>query len=122
MLRITLEATQNLEDTIARLQSYQEAGAHVLYAPGLTTNARHAIRRARRGPARECFVHAGRTLCLEIFEAGGVRISVGSAIASAAQAAIVEAGRELFDQVTHGFWTKAIHGMGAVTAAMASQD
>src|SRR5207237_6800946 len=27
----------DLKDTIARLQAYQEAGAHVLYAPGLGT-------------------------------------------------------------------------------------
>ena len=29
--------TPDLPDTIARLQAYQEAGAHVLYAPGLQT-------------------------------------------------------------------------------------
>ena len=49
-----LHGRDDLADTIARLQAYQEAGADVLYAPGLTRlEDRHPGRGHRGGPARQ---------------------------------------------------------------------
>ncbi len=62
-----------------------------------------------------------KTLASLGFPAGATRISIGSAIAAAAQAAIVEAGRELLDSGTHTFWTKAIAHMGTVIGAMSAK-
>ena len=44
-----LHGRDDLADTIARLQSFQDAGAHVLYAPGVIDRRRpaHAARRGR---------------------------------------------------------------------------
>lgn len=62
-----------------------------------------------------------KTLASLGFPALATRISIGSAIAAAAQAAIVEAGRELLDSGTHTFWTKAIAHMGTVIGAMSAK-
>ena len=48
-----LRGRNDLADTIARLQAYQEAGADVLYAPGLQTPRRHPLGRVVRRSTRE---------------------------------------------------------------------
>ena len=53
-----------------------------------------------------------------MFEAGPTRVSIGSAIAAAAKAAIVEAGRKLLDNGTHTFWTQSVVRMSTVMSAM----
>src|SRR5205814_8035977 len=81
-----LHGRPDLKDTIARLQAYQEAGADVLYAPGLTTKEDiGAVVRSVDRPVNVIMGLQGTQLSLTELSALGVkRISVGSALARAA--------------------------------------
>jgi 2-methylisocitrate lyase-like PEP mutase family enzyme len=87
----------DLSDTIRRLQAYQEAGADVLYAPGLQSADDIAtLVRAVDRPVNVVMGLAGVQLSLAALTALGVkRISVGSALARAALGAVLRAGREM---------------------------
>ena len=113
-----IRGNPDLADTIARLQAYQEAGADVLYAPGLASvDEIRSVTSSVDRPVNVLIMPGGPSAS-EIFEAGANRISTGSAVAVAAQAAIVEAGRELLDAGTHTFWTRAVAHMGTIAGAM----
>jgi 2-methylisocitrate lyase-like PEP mutase family enzyme len=87
----------NLADTIKRLQAYQDAGADVLYAPGLTSadDIATVVRSVDR-PVNVVMGLAAGQFSLETLSALGVkRISVGSALARAALGAVLRAGREM---------------------------
>ncbi len=90
-----LHGRPDLADTIRRLQAYQEAGADVLYAPGLTSLA--DIRAVVSSVDRPVNVlaFAGAPSVAQLAGAGVRRISVGSAFANAALGAVVTASREL---------------------------
>ncbi|MEJ2289203.1 MAG: isocitrate lyase/phosphoenolpyruvate mutase family protein [Deinococcales bacterium] len=84
----------DLDDTIARLQAYQEAGADVLYAPGLTTIDQ--IRTVCAAVARPVNVLARPHLTFaEIAAAGAQRVSVGGALTWVAAGAMVEAAKAI---------------------------
>ena len=107
--RTTSTASHDLDDTIARLQSYQEAGADVLYAPASST-ADDIRRRGRVGrPPGQRARPAGRPAGRRAGRLGVGRISVGGGFALVAYGALVEAGRELLDQGTYGWWATAAH-------------
>ena len=107
----------DLADTIARLQAYAEAGADVLYSPGLTSLAdvREVVRSVDR-PVNVLALASGPTVA-ELAEAGVSRISVGGAFAYAALSALVEAATELRDQGTYGYLARTSQGRAAVQAA-----
>jgi 2-methylisocitrate lyase-like PEP mutase family enzyme len=109
----------DLADTIARLQSFQLAGAHVLYAPGLTRadDIRAVVRSVDR-PVNVLALPAAPTVA-ELAELGVARISVGGAFAFAAYGALVEAAREFRDQGTYGFWARAAVGRAVAGDAFA---
>ena len=95
----------DLKDTIERLQMYQEAGANVLYAPGVTS--REEIETLVRSVDRPVNVLMGikgvqHTLA-ELKELGVKRISVGSTLARCALGAFLRAAKEMSDQGTFGF-------------------
>ena len=115
-----IRGNPDLADTIARLQAYQEAGADVLYAPGLATldDIKSVVAAVDR--PINCLILPGGPTATEMMEAGAARISTGSALAAATQAVLVEAGRELLDQGTHGFWANALPHMGTVASAMST--
>ncbi|MGH8917282.1 MAG: isocitrate lyase/PEP mutase family protein, partial [Actinomycetes bacterium] len=98
-----LRGNPNLADTITRLQAYQEAGADVLYAPGLTDLG--DIHRVVTSVDRPVNVLAlpGLAPVAELAQAGVARISVGGAFSQVALAAVTRAGRELLDHGTYGF-------------------
>ena len=101
-----LHGRPDLADTIARLQSYQEAGAHVLYAPGLTTAEQiRAVVKSVDRPVNVLALAAAPPVA-ELAELGVARVSVGGAFTFAALGALVEAGRELLEQGTYGFWER----------------
>jgi 2-methylisocitrate lyase-like PEP mutase family enzyme len=113
-----IRGNPDLADSIARLQAYQEAGADVLYAPGLrTVDDVRALTSSLDRPVNVLIMPGGPSVP-ELFEAGATRISTGSAIAMAAQAAIVLAAEELSGPGTHAFFTSALPSMGAVAKAM----
>ena len=110
----------DLDDTIARLQSFQEAGADVLFAPGLRDL--ESIRAVISSVGRPVNVLAlpGMPSVSELAEAGVSRISVGGSLAYAAYGAAVQAGRELLDSGTYGYGEAAAAGGKAVHAAFRS--
>jgi 2-methylisocitrate lyase-like PEP mutase family enzyme len=100
----------DLSDTIRRLQAYQEAGADVLYAPGLQTADDIAtLVRAVDRPVNVVMGLSGIQLSLATLTALGVkRISVGSALARAALGAVLRAGREMRELGTFEFAKDAV--------------
>jgi 2-methylisocitrate lyase-like PEP mutase family enzyme len=109
----------DLADTIARLQAYQEAGADVLFAPGLRDL--EEIRRLVDSVERPVNVLArpdGPSVA-ELASAGVSRVSVGGAFAFAALGAAVEAARELIDEGTCGFWERSRVGVRSAKSAFA---
>ena len=91
-----LHGVTDIDDTIARLQAYEAAGADVLYAPGLREiDQVRAICSAVSKPVN-VLGHAGFTLA-EIFEAGAQRVSVGGALTWVGVAAAAEAAQALRD-------------------------
>jgi 2-methylisocitrate lyase-like PEP mutase family enzyme len=86
----------DLEDTIARLQAFEGAGADVLYAPGLRTV--DEIRAVCQAVSRPVNVLALPSLTVpEIAEAGGQRISVGGGLTWVAVKAMADAAAEIRD-------------------------
>ena len=103
----------DLADTIARLKSFQEAGADVLFAPGV--RELDEIRELVSAVERPVNVLAlpGMPTVSELAEAGVSRISVGGAFAFTAYGAAAAAGRELLEQGTYGYWETAATGAKA---------
>jgi 2-methylisocitrate lyase-like PEP mutase family enzyme len=97
----------DLDDTIARLIAYQEAGADVLFAPRL--RGIDQIRAVIEAIDRPLSVMVWQNVppVSELAEAGVSRISVGSTFALAAYGALIEAARELRDAGTYGFLGRA---------------
>lgn len=112
-----LRGRPDLADTIARLQAFQEAGADVLYAPGLTDRAE--IRELVASVDRPVNVLAmpGVPTVPELAELGVRRVSVGGSFAFAALGALAEAGRELLGQGTYGYAAPARAGRAAALPA-----
>jgi 2-methylisocitrate lyase-like PEP mutase family enzyme len=112
-----LHGRPDLADTITRLQAYQEAGADVLYAPGLRdiSDIRQLIREVDR-PVNVLAV-GGAPPVPELAEAGTSRISVGGSFAFAALGALVSAATELRDQGTYGYQAASAIGRQATTQA-----
>jgi 2-methylisocitrate lyase-like PEP mutase family enzyme len=112
-----LHGRDDLGDTIVRLQAYEEAGADVLYAPGL--RSMDEIRAVLGSVSRPLNVlaHPDLPAVAELAEAGVSRISVGGAFAFAAYGALVEAATELRDAGTYGYLELAVRGSKATRAA-----
>lgn len=117
-----IRGNPNLADTIARLQAYQSAGADVLYAPGLANvdDVRSVVESVDR--PLNVLIMPGGPSSRELFAAGVRRISTGSAISLAAQAAAVEAARELLDEGTHAFWARALPHVPAIMKAQSKES
>jgi 2-methylisocitrate lyase-like PEP mutase family enzyme len=108
-----IHGRDDLADTIARLQSFQEAGADVLYAPGLS--GIEQIRDVVASVDRPVNVLAlpGAPSVAELAEAGVGRVSIGGGFAFVAMGAVVEAARELREDGTYGFWETGAVGAKA---------
>ncbi len=86
-----LHGRPDLKDTIARLQDYQEAGADVLYAPGLATKDDiAAVVSSVDRPVNVLMGLSGVQLSLaELWALGVRRVSVGSALSRTALGAFL---------------------------------
>ena len=112
-----LHGRDDLDDTIARLLAYQDAGADVLYAPGLRTSAAiKAVVSALQRPVNVLAL-ADTPPVSELAALGVSRVSVGGAFAFAGLGAMVQAARELIEQGTYGFAAGAAVGSKAARAA-----
>ena len=114
-----LHGRPDLDDTIARLQGYQQAGADVLYAPGLADLG--DIRRLVGSVDRpvNVLVWPGLASVDQLAAAGVARVSVGGAFSGVAYGALAAAGRELLERGTYSFLGLAAEGRGAASAALA---
>ena len=91
-----IRGNPDLDDTIARLQAYERAGADVLYAPGLRSGDEiRAVVDATSKPVN-VLAHKGLTLA-EIVDAGGTRISVGGGLTWTAVHAMADAAKRMPD-------------------------
>ncbi|HEX7139805.1 MAG TPA: isocitrate lyase/phosphoenolpyruvate mutase family protein, partial [Vicinamibacterales bacterium] len=99
----------DLDDTIRRLQAYQEAGADVLYAPALKTRDDIAsVVQSVDRPLNVLMGMPGVPLTLSDLSSLGVkRISVGSALSRAALGAFLRAAREMQEHGTFTFGNDA---------------
>jgi 2-methylisocitrate lyase-like PEP mutase family enzyme len=95
----------DLDDTIKRLQAYQEAGADVLYAPGLASKDDIAsVVKSLDRPVNVLMGLAGVRLTLaELSELGVKRVSVGSVLSRVALGAFLRAAEEMRDHGTFTF-------------------
>ena len=92
-----IRGNPDLEDTIARLQAFERAGADVLYAPGLRTI--EEIAAVCEGTTKPVNVLARPKLpAAAIFEAGAQRISLGGSLAFLAVSALGEAAETIRDE------------------------
>jgi 2-methylisocitrate lyase-like PEP mutase family enzyme len=100
----------DLRDTIHRLQVYQEAGADVLYAPGLRDRRDiAAVVAAVDRPVNVVMGLGGARFSVdELSDLGVKRISVGSALARAAYGTLLRAGREMSENGTFDFAVDAV--------------
>ena len=100
----------DLNDTIKRLRAYQEAGAGVLYAPGLTSKDDiAAVVGSVDRPVNVLMGIQGVQLSLnDLSEIGVKRVSVGSVLARAALGAFLRAAREMLEQGTFTFGDEAV--------------
>lgn len=98
-----LHGVDDLDDTIARLCAYRDAGADCVYAPGLmTTEEIRAVVDAVGVPVN-VLARPGGPSVAEIGEAGGRRVSVGGSLASTAYGALMVGARELLTAGTSDY-------------------
>jgi 2-methylisocitrate lyase-like PEP mutase family enzyme len=115
----------DLKDTITRLQAYQQAGADVLFAPGLQSveDIATVVREVDR-PVNVVMGFQGVQLDLaRLADLGVKRVSVGGSLARAAYGALMGAGRELKEQGTFRYADVAISGkeMNALFAPFSTE-
>lgn len=112
-----LHGRPDIKDTIARLQAFQEAGADVLYAPGLAT--KDDIAAVVRSVDRPVNVLMGlrgvQVSAAELSAMGVKRISVGSTLARAALGAFLRGAKEMREKGTFTFAADAVNS-GEITA------
>lgn len=92
-----LYGANDLADTIKRLQSFEEAGADVLYAPGLRTiEDMRAVVSSVGKPVNVVMGFADPSITLaQLAEAGVRRVSIGGAFSRIALRAVLDAAREM---------------------------
>ena len=96
----------DLDDTIARLVSYRDQGAEVLYAPGLVVFDEIArLVREVAAPVNVLALPNGPSVP-ELASVGVRRVSTGGALAHHAYGALRRAGRELHDEGTSTYGTR----------------
>jgi 2-methylisocitrate lyase-like PEP mutase family enzyme len=92
-----IRGSDDLQDTIARLQAYEQAGADVLFAPGLRGPEQiRAVCQAVSKPVNVLAYPAATRD--EIVGAGAQRISLGGALTWTAVGAMAEAAERIRDQ------------------------
>jgi 2-methylisocitrate lyase-like PEP mutase family enzyme len=107
-----------LAEAIARVQAFQEAGADVLFVPGLRrAEDIRAVVSSVDKPVNVLVV-AGSPSVPELAEMGVARISVGGSFAWAAYAAVIDAASELRDHGTYGYGADLADARTTINAAL----
>jgi 2-methylisocitrate lyase-like PEP mutase family enzyme len=106
-----LYGIRDLKDTIRRLEAFADAGADVLYAPGLKTREEidAVVRTVLPKPVNVVMGLSGDLLSLdELAKLGVKRVSLGSSLARAAYGAFLRAAKEIKENGTFNFAREAI--------------
>jgi 2-methylisocitrate lyase-like PEP mutase family enzyme len=105
-----LRGNPDLDDTIRRLQAFAEAGADVLFAPGLPDlDAVRAVCSALSKPVNFMAGIKGKSFTVAELEAAGVkRISLATSLYRAAMSGLLEAAREVKDNGTFGYLERTL--------------
>jgi 2-methylisocitrate lyase-like PEP mutase family enzyme len=107
-----LHGRPDLDDTIARLQAFEKAGADVLFAPGLPSIA--AVRRvvaAVSRPVNFMVAIPGKSFSVAELSAAGIRrISLATTTYRAAMGGLADAAREIRDTGTFGYLDRIMPG------------
>jgi 2-methylisocitrate lyase-like PEP mutase family enzyme len=113
-----LHGKQDLRDTVARLQAYEQAGADVLYAPGLRRPEDiTAVLGELERPVNVLLLPDGPDVP-RLADLGVARISVGGTFAYAAAGALARAARELTGAGPYDFWGLAGEGRAVADDAL----
>lgn len=107
----------DLDDAILRLQAFQEAGADVLFAPGLRSldDVRGVV--SSVDLPVNVLAFPGCPSVEALAEAGVSRVSVGGAFAYAAYSALVDMAGALRDEGTFSYWEALSRARGTIRAA-----
>jgi 2-methylisocitrate lyase-like PEP mutase family enzyme len=105
-----LYANSSLEDTISRLQSFEKAGADVLFAPGLPDLASvRAVCAAASKPFNFMAGIKGKSFSVRDLAAAGVRrISLATSLYRAAMSGFLDAAREVRETGQFGFLDRCV--------------
>ena len=114
-----LRGNPDVSDTIARLQAYQQAGADVLYAPGLDRPEDLRELLAAVELPVNVLARSSTPPVAELSKLGVKRISVGGGFAFAAYGAALQVASELLADGTYGFTELSAAGAKAVRSAFA---
>jgi len=103
-----IRGVQDLDDTIARLIAYRDAGADVLYAPGLSDLEQIAsVVDAVQAPVNVLALPGGPTVT-DLASVGVRRVSTGSSLAWSAYGALMAGARELIDHGTSSYAERGV--------------
>jgi 2-methylisocitrate lyase-like PEP mutase family enzyme len=98
-----IRGVDDLEDTIVRLIAYRDAGADVVYAPGLADlDQIAAVVKAVGVPVNVLALPNGPAVS-ELASVGVRRVSTGGMLARAAYGALLSGAKELLDDGTSGY-------------------
>jgi 2-methylisocitrate lyase-like PEP mutase family enzyme len=112
-----LRGRLDLADTISRLQAFQQAGADVLYAPGMgDLSDIRALVSAVDLPVNVLLMPGGSGVS-DLAGVGVARVSVGSAFHNVAIGALARAGRQLLEEGSSAWMDLAAEGRKAIAAA-----
>ncbi|TWP33586.1 isocitrate lyase/PEP mutase family protein [Leekyejoonella antrihumi] len=97
-----LHGRADIDDTVARLSAYRDAGADVLYAPGITTDS-HIAQVVALGLPVNVLAMGVTPPVPRLRELGVRRVSTGGSLTWAAYGAFVRAATELAAEGTTGY-------------------
>jgi 2-methylisocitrate lyase-like PEP mutase family enzyme len=99
----------DLEDTLARLQGYEQVGANVLYAPGLPDLevVRHVCSQISKPVNVVSGIGLPGVTMAELQEAGVTRVSAGSALARVAYGALANSMEDIMQTGSFGSFKSA---------------
>jgi 2-methylisocitrate lyase-like PEP mutase family enzyme len=105
-----IRGVSDLDDTIKRLQAYEEVGADVLFAPGIHGDQIKTVCDAVSKPVNVLAFPGMKAS--EIFAAGAQRISVGGQLTWVAMAAAGEAASSLLEDGDFSVLKAKLRGAG----------
>jgi 2-methylisocitrate lyase-like PEP mutase family enzyme len=112
-----IHGIDDLADSIARAQAFQEAGADVIFVTGIRTLEQvRAVVSSVDVPVN-VLVTGGAPTIAELAEAGVARISIGGTLMYAAYAQVVAIAEELKTSGTYGYWDDAMAARDKIRSA-----